>query len=290
MPSYLHLQFPASDIPAQARELYKQNWLRMIPDVDYVPVPIVGHPRTTSGGPIDLTFSLLLRGGELWGLISCVHRSPKHIPQAIRTACLAIGQLLSLQISAFESLQETLLVEQTQPLLKPLIDHMKLSAHAVLDSLTEMPAHLLGLTQATGAAIVSGDEVTLLGACPARDQAVGLARWAAEQAGADGLFATAELPLVYAPAVEFCELASGLLFAVLPKPTLNMLLWFRPEVARTIVWAGEPSKLPTTGQTKRPFGLAREALSRPGRSWCSTTLWSGCRTTFTRPKSCDVRP
>ena len=70
-----------------------------------------------------------------------------------------------------------------------------------------------------------------------------LARWAAERVGADGLFATAELPVLYEPAVTFSELASGLLFALLPKPIPNMVLWFRPEVARTVAWAGEPRKL-----------------------------------------------
>lgn len=32
LPSYLDLRFPASDIPAQARELYRRNRLRIIPD------------------------------------------------------------------------------------------------------------------------------------------------------------------------------------------------------------------------------------------------------------------
>ena len=38
---YLDLHYPASDIPQQARELYLKNWLRIIPDARYVPVPIV---------------------------------------------------------------------------------------------------------------------------------------------------------------------------------------------------------------------------------------------------------
>ena len=41
LPSYLDLRFPASDIPAQARELYRLNRLRLIPDASYEPVPLV---------------------------------------------------------------------------------------------------------------------------------------------------------------------------------------------------------------------------------------------------------
>ena len=48
LPSYLDLRFPASDIPAQARELYRRNRLRIIPDAGYAPVPVV--PALTPDG------------------------------------------------------------------------------------------------------------------------------------------------------------------------------------------------------------------------------------------------
>src|SRR5690606_25010731 len=39
--TYLNHHFPASDIPAQARRLFTLNRLRMIPDVNYRPAPLV---------------------------------------------------------------------------------------------------------------------------------------------------------------------------------------------------------------------------------------------------------
>ncbi len=39
--TFLGLRYPASDIPQQARELYKRNLLRVIADVNAAPVPIV---------------------------------------------------------------------------------------------------------------------------------------------------------------------------------------------------------------------------------------------------------
>ncbi|MDB6015359.1 MAG: putative bacteriophytochrome [Gammaproteobacteria bacterium] len=39
--SFLGLHYPASDIPKQARELYRRNWLRTIPDIEYVPQPLL---------------------------------------------------------------------------------------------------------------------------------------------------------------------------------------------------------------------------------------------------------
>jgi chemotaxis family two-component system sensor kinase Cph1 len=46
--SFLGLHYPASDIPKQARELYRRNWLRAIPDVDYRAAPLRPeiNPRT----------------------------------------------------------------------------------------------------------------------------------------------------------------------------------------------------------------------------------------------------
>ena len=55
LPSYLDLRFPASDIPAQARELYRRNRLRIIPDAGYTPVPIESHDPA----PLDLSDSVL---------------------------------------------------------------------------------------------------------------------------------------------------------------------------------------------------------------------------------------
>ena len=52
--SWLGLHYPASAIPLPAREIFLLNKLRVIPDVDYVPVPIVGSGRAT----LDLGQSL----------------------------------------------------------------------------------------------------------------------------------------------------------------------------------------------------------------------------------------
>ena len=50
-PQYLGLHYPASDIPRQARALFLDNWVRMIPDRDYRPVPIIGAAHDQ---PLDL--------------------------------------------------------------------------------------------------------------------------------------------------------------------------------------------------------------------------------------------
>lgn len=58
MPSYLGLNFPASDIPEQARRLYSINYLRLIPDIRYRPSPL--YPQLVEGSrkPLDMSHSI----------------------------------------------------------------------------------------------------------------------------------------------------------------------------------------------------------------------------------------
>lgn len=111
LPSLIDFRFPAADIPSQARELYRINRVRIIPNADYRPVPVRPATNPATGGPLDMTFSTLrsvspahveymrnmgtassmsvsiLRDDALWGLISCHHAEPRPIPFPIRDLC-----------------------------------------------------------------------------------------------------------------------------------------------------------------------------------------------------------
>ena len=101
--SFLHLRYPASDIPQQARKLYLRTPFRIIADVDAAPVPIV--PRLDErGAPIDLSLSVtrsvspihieylknmgvhasmsisIIVEGKLWGLFACHHYAGPRCP------------------------------------------------------------------------------------------------------------------------------------------------------------------------------------------------------------------
>jgi light-regulated signal transduction histidine kinase (bacteriophytochrome) len=72
---FLGLQYPSSDIPAQARVLYAQNWLRFIADRDYRPVPILPPAGPTSPEPLDLSQSVHRHPGRQ-GLTTVPARIP----------------------------------------------------------------------------------------------------------------------------------------------------------------------------------------------------------------------
>jgi len=122
---YLGVRFPASDIPPQARALYLRNRVRVIADVDYVPVPLL-PPTRADGAPLDLSQHALrsvspihlayLRNmdvaasmsvsiivdGRLWGLIACHHRQPRNVAPPVRGAADLFGMFVSMRIAARE--------------------------------------------------------------------------------------------------------------------------------------------------------------------------------------------
>ncbi|MBC3207529.1 GAF domain-containing protein [Pseudomonas sp. SWRI111] len=258
------LFFPASDIPEQARELYRTNWLRIIPNADYQPVPLVPKLRPDTQTPLDLSFATLrsvspihcqymknmgvlssmsislLKGDRLWGLISCGNRQPLHVPHELRMACQTIGQVLSLQISAMETLELTRQREAKVEALALLNQAMIDSSQSVFDGLAQHPATLMALVEADGIAMIEDKQLHRYGNCPEPEEIRALHKWL--QARDEPVFASHHLSSVYPPAAQYQSVASGVLAMSLPKPVDNGVLWFRAEVKENINWSGDPRK------------------------------------------------
>jgi signal transduction histidine kinase len=70
----------------------------------------------------------------------------------------------------------------------------------------------------------------------------------------EGVFHTDHLPLIYPQAASFAGVASGLLALSVSKSPRDYVLWFRPELLRTVNWAGNPDK-------SVPHGAELQALT-----------------------------
>ncbi|MBN0980604.1 GAF domain-containing protein [Pseudomonas hygromyciniae] len=280
------LFFPASDIPEQARELYRTNWLRIIPNADYEPVPLLPKLRPDTGQPLDLSFATLrsvspihcqymknmgvlssmsislMKGDKLWGLISCGNREPLHVPNDLRTTCQTIGQVLSLQISAMEALDISRQREEKVEALDVLNQAMSNSSDAVFDGLAQCPQVLMDLVQAGGVAIIEGQQLHRYGNCPEPAQIRALHKWLQETG--QPVFASHHLSAVYPPAADYQPVASGVLAMSLPKPVDNGVLWFRPEVKENIQWSGDP---------KKPLALEKSDTGLRLRPRTSFEIW-----------------
>jgi two-component system, chemotaxis family, sensor kinase Cph1 len=262
---YLGLHYPESDIPRQARELYVRQWFRAIPDARYTPVPVVPPLRPDTARPIDLTHCALrsvspvhleymanmgvqasmsvslLVGGRLWGLVNAIHRTPLAMSLRLRDACESIGRLVSLQLSALEATDLQRAERANAGALARLVAVMREADDEVLGGLLAEPDALLALVHAQGAAFVGDGVVRSCGVCPPDAEVLRLAHWALEQAGADGVFHSHEVPPAGADAKPDPR-ASGLLAIALPTPETRCIVWFRPEVVQTVNWGGEPGK------------------------------------------------
>ena len=131
---YLGQRYPAGDIPAQARRLYTLNTLRVIADMDYAAVPLLGAPGAR---PLDMSHAVLrsvspvhveylknmhvrasmsvsiVINGRLWGLLACHHTTPKLVPHAVRLAADVLAQVMASTIHSIESREEASLAEQS---------------------------------------------------------------------------------------------------------------------------------------------------------------------------------
>ena len=262
LPSYLGLRFPASDIPAQARELYRLNRVRIIPDADYAPVPVQGGPAEAP--TIDLSASVLrsvspvhleymrnmgtlasmsvsiLVEGRLWGLVSCHHATPRLVTLQVRNACDFLAQVTALQIGALARTAEAGRRVELAAVQGELIARMA-RERRFADGLARRPSSWLALAGAGGAAAVVDGEVTTAGLTPDRTQILDLVDWLNRNERSE-VFATPALAQSFSPAEAYMEVASGLLALRTSQLHPSYVLWFRPEVVQEVTWGGDPNK------------------------------------------------
>jgi two-component system, chemotaxis family, sensor kinase Cph1 len=262
--AYLGLHYPASDIPAQARKLYSENWLRLIPNTDYQPAAILPTNNPWTNQPLDLSKSVLrsvsplhveymhnmgvkasmsislMKGGKLWGLIACHHQSPKYIPYEMRNACEFLGQMTSLEMAAKEDSENVEHKMNVKSCHSKLVEYMSLENNFI-DGLINKQPNLLNLVNAQGATVCFEGKYFTVGNSPEPEDIADLVKWLHENQHEE-IFYTDSLAQVYPEAEKLRHVASGLMALSISKSQKNYVLWFRPEVVRTVDWGGNPHK------------------------------------------------
>lgn len=258
--SYLGLHYPASDIPEPARRLFAVNPLRLIVDVSQSPSALLPSVSPRSGGPLDLSRSMLrsvpevhaqylrnmgvaasmsislTHGQRLWGLIACHHRTPRFVRYATRAACTMFATVVSAQIvNKEETAQERNLAQRRRSLTK-LVQSIARNPD-LLQGLWEARETLLTLVKAGGGAFCHGGHWTVWGQTPPRES---LAGWLPEleQKMTGGVFITDHLAEWLPEARPHASTAAGALCLALGEE--DYLLLFRGEIVRQVRWAGDP--------------------------------------------------
>ncbi|WP_449419104.1 ATP-binding protein [Phormidium nigroviride] len=261
---FLGLRYPTSDIPKQARKLYSENWLRLIPEINYKPVELIPRNNPLTNQPLDLSFSILrsvspihieylqnmgvaasmsislMKKQKLWGLIACHHYAPKYIPYEVRAACEFIGQVMSLELEFKEGNEDYDYRLKLKSIQARLLENIS-QAENLSQALVKSQQSLLDLVSATGAAVLFGENCYLVGQTPEKEALKQLIEWGQKNITGE-VFHTDSLSKFYENAEQLKDTASGCLAISISPSQKIYVLWFRPEVIQTVNWAGNPNK------------------------------------------------
>ena len=203
------------------------------------------------GVAATLTLSLVI-GGKLWGMIACHHGKPWFRPFAFRQDCQFLGQVTSARIDArAAAATQTYRSKRTQMLAR-FIEQIAATGDFAR-GLTQGKPNLLGFVESSGAAVLFDEVCVTVGSVPRNADLIGLRDWLVARS-AETLFATHALSLAYPPAREWKSMASGLLAVQILPEHGCYVFWFRPEMVRTVTWAGDPNKPVVIEQGQEKLG------------------------------------
>jgi chemotaxis family two-component system sensor kinase Cph1 len=262
--SWLGLHYPASDIPQQARELYKTNLVRLIADVASEPSDLLTHLEGVSSTSLNLTCSVLravspihiqylknmgvassfsvslMDQDKLWGLIACHNYTPRFINFRQRESAKLVGQVLSSAISFREQEEEQARVSKSRSAVET-ITRFLLRNVSVEEALLKQDYTLQDVINSGGAALYYENQLHTIGLTPPSAFILQLIDWLDDKTHND-IYQTESLPAALPEAVDYMDVASGVLACRLSPELKEYLIWFRPELLATVRWAGNPEK------------------------------------------------
>ncbi len=270
MVPFLGLRYPSHDIPRQSREIFKKIWIRPIHDCGAELSEMVPLANPDTGRPLEMTYCSLrgvsamhaqyLRNmgvaaaltlslvseGKLWGLITCHHDTPTAFSYEVRAACELLAQFTSLQIAPTRSRETAHYRLQIEA------SHTTMLARAAreggVDALAQGSPSLLDGIRCGGAAVFYSDRLCTAGNTPDPIEVTVLARWLSDRIALKRdepqVFATDRLATEFSDAASYTGVGAGVLAVPISGNPHNMVLWFRPELERTVRWGGDPNDVP----------------------------------------------
>ncbi|KAG6007774.1 hypothetical protein E4U54_008785 [Claviceps lovelessii] len=288
---YKGLHFPASDIPRQARELYKINKVRLLYDRDLESARMVCRTKEDLDVPLDMTHSYLramspihikylanmaVRSsmsisinafGELWGLVSC-HAYGDHgmrVSFPIRKICRLVGDTASRNIERLSYASRL----QARKLINTAPTHKNPSGYIIASS-----DDLLKLFDADFGLLSIRGETKFLGQMEQSQEALAMLeylrmrRLTSVTASQD---VRLDFPdLRYAPGFQ---VIAGLLYVPLSVGGHDFIIFFRRGQLKEVKWAGNPyDKTVRDGtagylEPRKSFKLWKETVVGKCREW-----------------------
>ncbi|WP_395942916.1 HWE histidine kinase domain-containing protein [Brevundimonas sp.] len=260
---FIGLRYPASDIPAQARELYRRNLLRIIADVNATPIAIIPQ-RDETGKPLDLSLAVLrsvspihieylknmgveasmsisiIVEGRLWGLFACHHYAPKCPSFERRSVSELFAQMFAMRLESRER-QEVVEYERRA---RDISDQL-LGAVASDETLLKDPDWLgdilTNAIPADGVGVWLGGNFAFSGTVPPPQDFRKIIR-ALNGTAAAKVFATDHIGSIVKGAEGFASDAAGMLAIPISRAPRDYVVLFRKELIHSVRWGGDPHK------------------------------------------------
>ena len=260
MEPYLGLHFPASDIPAQARELYLTKLSRAIVGTSGASVELLAldgdrrpsvldlsraELRSVSphhlqfmrnmGQESTLSFSMV-RDGELVGMITCAHRSELRLPFLMRRGIEVLANQVALQLSVLdqkERLSRQATIRKTRAVMMTQIAASDDTAY----SLVHGSVSVRDLIESDGVAVCLGGRTESTGDVPPAAALEALHTFAAATPSAEPFVSNA-LARDHSGLAALVPSVTGVLLVLLGG-TGDYIAFFRNEVLRKVNWLGD---------------------------------------------------
>lgn len=300
MESYLGLKFPASDIPRQARELYKKAPYRLIPNAEYEPVrlfPVINPVtnaftdlsdssiRSVAGvhleylknmGVIASMSTRILVNGQLWGLIACHHRTAKYLSFEVCSMFEILSNVISAKIAAVLSNDLFSYKSQMQSVYSGLVEKIY-REEELAGTLARYNEELQTLLGADGVAIMLNGHMETYGAVPTNIEIEELLLWL-QTRNTQRLFHLPNITSVFEPAEAYTDVASGILALPVQPDKGHFIIAFRPEAVQKVNWGGNPNQAITfepDGQKYHPrnsFKMWQQTVQQTAIPWRTEEL------------------
>ncbi len=261
--SYLHLHYPESDIPAQARALYMKNPVRITSHVSGKTWPVVGiipkeeidmtytvtrasspmHIQYLKNANVEASFSTsIIVNGELWGMVACQNAAPKHLDLQSRLLAETLTRTSANAFASYRAL-ETLQEYQRINLNNITLRQNLLNEESFGKALENNIDDIMHTCDADGIIIKINNEILVAGNTPSHNDIQKIIDWSKEnnQDFDENIYITNTFCNIITD-LENQEKSCGIIISVLGNNTSDMLIWLRKEQGHKIKWAGKPEK------------------------------------------------
>ncbi|KAH7913421.1 hypothetical protein BJ138DRAFT_1146165 [Hygrophoropsis aurantiaca] len=282
---YHGLHFPASDIPAQARELYTLNTVRILYNRTQPTARIVVRNKSDLETPLNMTHSYLramspihlkylenmevraslsvsiVAFGSLWGLITC-HSYGQHgmrVSFPVRQMLRLLSQTISRNVERLNYARRL----QTRKLINPVVPGN------TGDYIVSNTDELLTLFDADHGILVIGESAKILGPDLHGQEILVMAEYLRLKQ-----FNTIQVSQAVVkdfPDLQLStglEIIAGLLYVPLSSGGKDFIAMLRKGQPRNVKWAGRPTKGPSGSlEPRKSFKMWTETVAGSSRAW-----------------------